>query len=127
MIGKSHIHQPCWIGDEAIIGDDCKIQALCYIPGGVTIEDNVFVGPCVCFTNDKYPPSQGKYWMTTLVKKGAAIGANSTIICGVTIGENAFVAAGSIVTKDVPDGMMWVGTELKGQWGHQPPLTMEDS
>ena len=47
-----------------------------------------------------------------------AIGANSTIICGVTIGENAFVAAGSIVTKDVPDGMMWVGTELKGQWGH---------
>ena len=89
------------------IGDKVKIQAFSFICDGVELEDNVFIGPHVCFTNDKHPPSSE--WSKTLVKKGAKIGANSTILPGVTIGENAMIGAGSVVTKSVPDGEVWVG------------------
>lgn len=94
------------------IGKNCKIEPFVFIPEGVTIEDGVFIGPHVCFTNDKYPRAinpdgslkESKDWTITptLVKKGASIGAGSVILPGVTIGEGATVGAGSVVTKDVP-------------------------
>lgn len=90
------------IGKDVVIGDNCKIEAFSFIPTGVIIEDDVFIGPHTCFTNDKRPKI-GDDWkvLKTIVKKGASIGANSTIICGVTINEGAMVGAGSVVTKDV--------------------------
>ena len=92
----------CEIGRDVRIGNDCKIECRVFIPTGVEIENGVFVGPSVTFTNDKYPKAKGEWKITkTLVKKEAAIGANSTIMCGVTIGEGAMVGAGSVVTKDV--------------------------
>jgi UDP-2-acetamido-3-amino-2,3-dideoxy-glucuronate N-acetyltransferase len=93
-----------------VIGDRCKVEAYAFIPSGVTIEDEVFVGPHVCFTNDLMPRAVGEWEIIpTLVKKGASIGANATIICGVTIGRNAMVGAGAVVTKDVPDNAVVVG------------------
>jgi UDP-2-acetamido-3-amino-2,3-dideoxy-glucuronate N-acetyltransferase len=95
------------------IGDRVKIQNNASIFHGVTLEDGVFIGPHVCFTNDLYPRAvnsdmsfkEPTDWliMPTTVKLGAAIGANSTIRCGVTIGRWAMIGAGSVVTKDVPD------------------------
>lgn len=91
------------IGRGVVIGDNCKIEAFAFIPSGVTIRDDVFVGPHACFTNDLHPSAVGEWEVTpTLVKKGASIGANATIICGTTIGEGALVGAGAVVTKDVP-------------------------
>lgn len=103
------IHAPVWIGKDVAIGKRVKIQAFVFIPDGVTIEDDCFVGPHVCFTNDKYPPSHGRGWATTLVKKGASIGALSVILPGVTIGEFSKVGAASVVTKDVPSGVIVMG------------------
>ena len=78
---------------------------------GITIEDDVFIGANVTFTNDKFPKSKNVDWqlLTTVIKRGASIGAGSTILPGLTIGENAVVGAGSVVTKDVPAGEIWVG------------------
>jgi len=111
------------IGRGVVIGDRVKIQAFAYIPEGVTIEDEVFISPNVCFTNDKFPRSTnpdvslkgGKDWEVrkTLVCKRAAIGANSTIVCGVTIGEGALVGAGSVVTKDVPPRTIVAGNAAR--------------
>jgi acetyltransferase-like isoleucine patch superfamily enzyme len=101
------------IRSQVTIGRNVKIQAFAFIPEGVTIEDGVFVGPHVCFTNDKYPRAvnadgslmSGDDWqiVPTVVRQGAGIGANATIVCGVTIGEWAMVGAGAVVTRDVPD------------------------
>lgn len=107
------VHAPVWIGDNVVIGNNVKIQAFAFIPDGVTIEDNVFIAPCVCFTNDRHPPSGGKAWQKTLVKKGAVIGANVTVVCGVTIGEAAMVGAGSVVIRDVPPAETYVGNPAK--------------
>lgn len=100
------------IGKNVVIGKRVKIQAFAYIPEGVTIEDEVIISPHVCFINDKYPRSTNpngtlqkrEDWevIRTLVCKKASIGANATILCGVTIGEGALVGAGSVVTHDVP-------------------------
>lgn len=94
------------------IGRNVKIQAFAFIPEGVTIEDGVFIGPHVCFINDKYPRAvnpdgslmEADDWeiVPTLVKQGASIGANATIMCEITIGEYAMVGAGAVVTRDVP-------------------------
>jgi UDP-2-acetamido-3-amino-2,3-dideoxy-glucuronate N-acetyltransferase len=101
------------------LGKNCKVQAFAFVPEGVTIEDGVFVGPHACFTNDLFPRAinddgslkTAADWTltTTLVKRGASIGANATILCGVTIGEFAMVGAGAVVTKDVPDHAIVVG------------------
>ena len=103
------------IGRGVTIGDRCAIEAFVFIPPGVTIEDEVFIGPHVCFTNDKIPKAVNPGWkiVPTLVKKGASIGAGSVIVCGVTIGEGAMVGAGSVVTKDVPSNTLVVGNPAK--------------
>ena len=103
------------IGRDVKIGDRCAIEAFVFIPPGVTIEDEVFIGPHVCFTNDKIPKAVNPGWkmVPTTVKKGASIGAGSVIVCGVTIGEGALVGAGSVVTKDVPPNTLVVGNPAK--------------
>lgn len=123
------IGQNCIIGafveirKDVKIGNNVKIQAFAFIPEGVTIEDGVFVGPHVCFTNDRYPRAINRDgslkissdWITikTLVKKGAGIGANATILCGVKIGEYAMIGAGSVVINDVPARTLVAGNPAK--------------
>lgn len=106
-----------------VVGNNCKIRAFVFIPEGVTIEDNVFVGPHVCFTNDKRPRAtnpdgslKGKDdWKMEriLVRKGASIGAKATIVGPVIIGEGAIVGAGAVVTKDVAPGHIVAGVPAK--------------
>ena len=104
QIGKNCIiSKDVYVDFDVKIGDECKIQNSVSIYNGVTIENAVFVGPNVAFTNDKIPRAFNKDWKVTptLVKQGASIGANATIVCGITIGQFAMVAAGAVVTKDV--------------------------
>ncbi|UCE80264.1 MAG: N-acetyltransferase [Methanobacteriota archaeon] len=99
---------------DVVIGDRCKIEAFAFIPTGVTVEDEVFIGPHACFTNDRFPKAIGDWSSTpTLVRKGASVGANATVVCGVTIGEGALVAAGAVVTKDVPPNAVVAGNPAK--------------
>ena len=111
-IGKNcNICANVLVEGEALIGDNVTIKSGVQVWNGITLEDNVFVGPNVTFTNDRRPVSRSADWILekTTVKKGAAIGANATILPGITIGENAFIAAGSVVTKDVPSGATVMG------------------
>ena len=125
----------CSIGDETkigafveirrdvTVGRRCKIQAFVFMPEGVTLEDGVFVGPHACFTNDTFPQAinedgslkDAKDWkiVPTLVKDGAAIGANATVLCGITIGRFALVGAGAVVTRDVADYAIVAGNPAK--------------
>ena len=96
------------------IGKNCKIRPFVFIPTGVTIENDVFVGPNVSFTNDKYPRVKGEWkLLRTRIKRGASIGANSVILAGVTIGEEALVGAGSVVTEDVPSKAVVAGNPAR--------------
>ncbi|WP_280951966.1 acyltransferase [Allosphingosinicella vermicomposti] len=97
------------------IGSRCKIQNGVSIYNGVTIEDDVFVGPNAAFTNDKVPRAFNDDWQITQTHlgKGCSIGANATIVCGLTIGEYAMVAAGSVVTKDVPPLTLVMGSPAR--------------
>jgi UDP-2-acetamido-3-amino-2,3-dideoxy-glucuronate N-acetyltransferase len=90
------------IGDS-VIGRNCKIEAFAFIPPGSVIEDNVFIGPNVTLTNDRYPSAKPKPWSRepVTVKRGASIGANCVVCPGVVIGENALIGAGSVISKDV--------------------------
>jgi UDP-2-acetamido-3-amino-2,3-dideoxy-glucuronate N-acetyltransferase len=108
-----------YIDTYVVIGDECKIQNYACLYRGVTLENRVFVGPHVTFTNDMYPRS----WLwdqdqsrKTDVKEGASIGANATVVCGTTIGRYSMVGAGAVVTRDVPDHGLVVGNpgNLKG-------------
>ncbi|SVE37945.1 uncharacterized protein METZ01_LOCUS490799 [marine metagenome] len=106
------------IGNNVKIGNHVKIQNNVSVYEGVELEDYVFCGPSMVFTNIKIPrsefPQQGsEYYQRTLVKKSASIGANATIVCGVTIGEYAVIGAGAVVTKDVPDYAMVIGNPGK--------------
>lgn len=108
------IHSHVWIGDEVVIGRDCKIQAFAFIPNGVRIGDNVFIGPHACFTNDKHPSASGNWKQSkTLVGDHAVIGANATILPSVTIGASATIGAGAVVTKDVESGAVVVGNPAR--------------
>lgn len=113
---ECRIHSHVWIGECVIIGDRCRIQAFTFIPMGVYIHDDVFIGPHVVFTNDKVPPSYGKEWKPISVKSGASIGAGAVILPGVVIGENATVAAGAVVSKDVPPNTIAIGVPAR----HEP-------
>jgi acetyltransferase-like isoleucine patch superfamily enzyme len=110
-----NINAQCFIEDDVVIGNNVTIKCGVQLWDGITIEDNVFIGPNATFTNDKYPRSKvyPAEFARTRIKKGASIGANSTILCGVTIGENALIGAGSVVTKDVPDGEVWYGNPAR--------------
>lgn len=133
-IGKdTKIWQFCVIFPKAKIGDNCNICANVLIENdvtvgnnvtiksgveiwdGITVEDDVFIGPNATFTNDLFPRSKNPTWKLskTVIKKGASIGANATILCGITIGEKSMIGAGSVVTKDVPDGELWVGNPAR--------------
>lgn len=105
------------------VGKNVKISTHTFICEGVTIEDNVFVGHNVSFINDKYPRSTNPGgalqteadWkvVPTVIKQGASIGTSSTILCGVTVGENSIVGAGSVVTKDIPPNVIAVGVPAR--------------
>jgi acetyltransferase-like isoleucine patch superfamily enzyme len=112
-IGKNcNIGKGVYIDINVKIGNNCKLQNFATLYDGVTVGNDVFIGPHVCFTNDVFP--RASIWtddrlVKTLVNDGASIGANATIIAGVTIGNHAMVGAGSVVTKNVPDYALVVG------------------
>jgi acetyltransferase-like isoleucine patch superfamily enzyme len=125
----------CTIGDDvrigtfveiqkgAVIGNNCKIQSHTFICEGATLEEEVFVGHGVTFTNDRFPratndeglPKNDNEWTCekTLVKRGASIGSGVTLLCGITIGERAIIGAGSVVTRDVPPGAIVAGNPAR--------------
>jgi UDP-2-acetamido-3-amino-2,3-dideoxy-glucuronate N-acetyltransferase len=110
VLGKS-----VFVDSGAVVGSGCKIQNFVSIYTGVTLEDEVFVGPSAAFTNDRYPRAIGEGWelLPTLVRRGASIGANATILPGLTIGEWAVVGAGAVVTRDVEPHRLVVGNPAK--------------
>ena len=113
-----NIGKNCYIDENAVIGNKVKIQNNVSVYHGVAIEDNVFVGPSVVFTNDRYPRAFSANWkvVPTRICEGASIGANATIVCGHNIGKWAMIAAGAVVTSNVPDHalMMGVPARLRG-------------
>lgn len=117
VIGKNcNIGQNVFIADDVIIGDNCKIQNNVSVYKGVVIEDDVFVGPSVVFTNVKNPRAfinRKSEYVSTIIKKGSTLGANCTILCGVTIGEYSFVGAGSVVTRDTMSKAVYIGVPAK--------------
>lgn len=116
-IGKSvSLGQNVFVGNKVTIGDQCKIQNNVSIYDNVHLEEGVFCGPSMVFTNVYNPRSlieRKDEYRDTLVKRGATLGANCTIVCGVTIGEHAFVGAGAVVNKDIPNYAMVVGVPGK--------------
>ena len=116
VIGRGCIlSKDVYVDHGVRIGDLCKIQNAVSVYNGVTIEDEVFVGPNACFTNDKVPRATNAEWTVTptVVRRGASIGANATIVCGIEIGEYAMVAAGSVVTRDVPPYTLVMGNPAR--------------
>jgi UDP-2-acetamido-3-amino-2,3-dideoxy-glucuronate N-acetyltransferase len=115
-IGKKCVFgQNVNVGNNVTIGNYCKVQNNVSIYEGVTLEDYVFCGPSMVFTNIldpkcKYPQVGAQYYIKTLVKEGASIGANATIVCGNTLGKHCMIGAGTVVTKDVPDYALVIGT-----------------
>jgi len=110
------IGQNCYVGPNVKIGNGVKIQNNVSVYTGVILEDDVFCGPSCVFTNDKYPKayqSNKDKWLPTLVRKGASIGGNATIMCGVTIGRYALIGAGAVVTKDVLDRQTVIGNPAR--------------
>ncbi len=122
--------QNVFVGNKVIIGDKCKIQNNVSLYDNVTLEEGVFCGPSMVFTNVYNPRSlieRKSQYLNTLVKKGATLGANCTIVCGITIGEFAFIGAGALVNKDIKSYALMVGVPAKqvgwmSEYGEQIPL-----
>jgi len=116
-IGKNVIlGQNVFVGNNVVIGDGCKIQNNVSVYEGVNLDKDVFIGPSVVFTNVNFPRAnleQKNNFLKTIVKSGVSIGANSTIICGVTLGENSFIGAGSVVKKNVLPNSLVYGVPAK--------------
>jgi acetyltransferase-like isoleucine patch superfamily enzyme len=115
-IGRDcNICSHCFIENKVVVGDRVTVKCGVQLWDGVTLEDDVFVGPNATFTNDLNPRSRNDAakLLPTLVKKGASIGANATILPGLTIGEGAMVGAGAVVTKDVPPRTLVVGNPAR--------------
>ena len=104
-----------YVGRNVKIGDNVKLENRATVYEGVTIEDDVFVGPHVTFTNDPYPRSFNKDWkiLPTHIKKGSSIGARTVVVCGVTIGEYAMIGSGSVVTQNVPSHALVYGNPAR--------------
>jgi UDP-2-acetamido-3-amino-2,3-dideoxy-glucuronate N-acetyltransferase len=115
VIGNNcNINAHCFIENDVLIGDDVTIKCGVYLWDGITLEDNVHIGPNVTFTNDLFPRSKQKFKIVrTIVKKGASIGANSTLVAGITVGQYALIGAGSVVTKNVPNNSLWIGNPAR--------------
>lgn len=114
--GNCSLGQNVFVGNKVIIGNNVKIQNNVSVFDNVTLQDEVFCGPSTVFTNVSNPRanvSRKDEFRNTIVKKGATLGANSTILCGTSIGEYAFIAAGAVVTKDVPDFAVMIGVPAK--------------
>ncbi len=133
-IGKGvSLGQNVFIGNKVTIGDQCKIQNNVSVYDNVHLEEGVFCGPSMVFTNVYNPRSlieRKDQYRDTLVKKGATLGANCTIVCGVTIGEYAFVGAGAVINKDVPAYALMVGVPAKqkgwmSEFGEQLDLPLQ--
>ncbi len=124
--------QNVFVGNKVVIGDNCKVQNNVSIYDNITLEEGVFCGPSMVFTNVYNPRSlieRKAEYRNTLVKKGATLGANSTIVCGVTIGEYAFIGAGAVVNADVKPYALMVGVAAKqigwmGEYGEQLNLPL---
>lgn len=125
--------QNVFVGNKVVIGDRCKVQNNVSVYDNVTLEDGVFCGPSMVFTNVYNPRSlieRKSEYRNTVVKKGATLGANCTVVCGVTIGEFAFVGAGAVVNKDVKSYALVVGVPAKqvgwmSEHGEQIPLSLQ--
>lgn len=125
--------QNVFVGNKVRIGDRCKIQNNVSVYDNVTLEEGVFCGPSMVFTNVHNPRAlieRKNEYRNTLVKKGATLGANCTVVCGVTIGEYAFVGAGAVVNKDVKPYALMVGVPARqigwmSQFGEQIPLPLQ--
>jgi UDP-2-acetamido-3-amino-2,3-dideoxy-glucuronate N-acetyltransferase len=133
-IGKGvSLGQNVFIGNKVVIGDQCKIQNNVSVYDNVTLEQGVFCGPSMVFTNVYNPRSlieRKDEYRNTLVKKGVTLGANCTIVCGVTIGEFAFIGAGAVVNKDVSPYALMVGVPAKqigwmSEYGEQLDLPLD--
>ncbi len=116
-IGKGvSLGQNVFVGNRVVIGDNCKVQNNVSVYDNVTLEEGVFCGPSMVFTNVYNPRAlieRKSEYRDTLVKRGATLGANCTVVCGVTIGAHAFVGAGAVVQKDVPDFALMVGVPAR--------------
>ncbi|GAB1386101.1 UDP-2-acetamido-3-amino-2,3-dideoxy-D-glucuronate N-acetyltransferase [Melaminivora sp.] len=125
--------QNVFIGNQVSVGDGCKVQNNVSLYDGVTLEDEVFCGPSVVFTNVHNPRAfivRKQQYRPTLVQRGASLGANSTIVCGVTIGAYAFIAAGAVVTRDVPAFALMQGVPARhsgwiSAWGERLALPLQ--
>ncbi|WP_426116300.1 acyltransferase [Pseudomonas sp. DSP3-2-2] len=104
-----------FIENEVVLGHRVTVKSGVYLWDGLTIEDDVFIGPCVAFSNDKYPRSKvyPDAFAQTLVKRGASIGANATVLPGIVLGENCMVGAGAVVTRNVPDNAVVAGNPAR--------------
>ncbi len=134
LIGKDcSFGQNVYVGNNVTIGNNCKIQNNVSVYDNVILEDDVFCGPSMVFTNVYNPRAaivRKNEYKTTLVKKGATIGANATIVCGVTLGENAFIAAGAVVNRDVKAFALMAGVPAKqigwmSRFGEKIPLPLQ--
>ena len=105
----------CLIENEVVVGNRVTVKSGVQLWDGITLEDDVFVGANVTFTNDRYPRSRNEKWEMekTVVRRGASIGAGTVVLCGIEIGENSMIGAGSVVTKNVPAGELWVGNPAR--------------
>lgn len=133
-IGKGvSLGQNVFVGNQVTIGDSCKVQNNVSVYDNVTLEEGVFCGPSMVFTNVHNPRAlieRKNEYRNTLVKKGVTLGANCTVVCGVTIGEYAFVGAGAVVNKDIKPYALMVGVPARqvgwmSQFGEQIPLPLQ--